>query len=193
MPPTLAQRLGAAGNDPHQSRKTDRRPRRARARQPEHPGAGRPHRSGGTRYYGFGRALIIALSAARIDNLTHVLLQAIPRPRITTSNSSSNRSAAERSARRSRLRLLWRTHSRRSAMETEGAMYADVDVKTAVNRGIVPGADFRASNFKLAVQKAAKIITVPRSLGTGGRNRQTAGFSVLPACHLINLDGVRRN
>ncbi|HWC98117.1 MAG TPA: amidohydrolase family protein [Candidatus Sulfopaludibacter sp.] len=75
-----------------------------------------------------------------IDNHTHVLLQAHP-----TATDYDEQLIKESIA----YRAIRATVSARIALEngftairdleTEGAMYADVDVKTAVNRGIIPG------------------------------------------------------
>jgi imidazolonepropionase-like amidohydrolase len=75
-----------------------------------------------------------------IDNHTHVLLQAHPTP------SDYDEQLIKESI---AYRAIRATVSARIALdngftairdlETEGAMYADVDVKTAINRGVIPG------------------------------------------------------
>jgi imidazolonepropionase-like amidohydrolase len=75
-----------------------------------------------------------------IDNHTHVLLQAHPTP------SDYDEQLIKESI---AYRAIRATVSAQTALnsgftairdlETEGAMYADVDVKTAINRGVIPG------------------------------------------------------
>jgi imidazolonepropionase-like amidohydrolase len=75
-----------------------------------------------------------------IDNHTHVLLQAHPTP-TDYDEQLIKESVAYRAIRgtvSARIALENGFTAIRD-LETEGAMYADVDIKTAINRGIVPG------------------------------------------------------
>lgn len=75
-----------------------------------------------------------------IDNHTHVLLQAHPTP-TDYDEQLIKESIAYRAIRATvsaRIALESGFTTIRD-LETEGAMYADVDVKTAINRGIIPG------------------------------------------------------
>ena len=75
-----------------------------------------------------------------IDNHTHVLLQAHPTP-TDYDEQLIKESIAYRAIRAtvSARIALENGFTTIRDLETEGAMYADVDVKTAINRGIVPG------------------------------------------------------
>ncbi|MDR3703559.1 MAG: amidohydrolase family protein, partial [Candidatus Sulfopaludibacter sp.] len=75
-----------------------------------------------------------------IDNHTHVLLQAHPTP-TDYDEQLIKESIAYRAIRAtvSARIALENGFTTIRDLETEGAMYADVDVKTAINRGIIPG------------------------------------------------------
>ena len=75
-----------------------------------------------------------------IDNHTHVLLQAHPTP-TDYDEQLIKESVAYRAIRGtvSAKIALDNGFTAIRDLETEGAMYADVDIKTAINRGIVPG------------------------------------------------------
>jgi imidazolonepropionase-like amidohydrolase len=75
-----------------------------------------------------------------IDNHTHVLLQAHPTP-ADYDEQLIKESIAYRAIRAtvSAAIALQNGFTAIRDLETEGAMYADVDVKTAINRGIIPG------------------------------------------------------
>jgi len=75
-----------------------------------------------------------------IDNHTHVLLQAHPTP-TDYDEQLIKESIAYRAIRAtvSAKIALENGFTAIRDLETEGAMYADVDVKTAINRGIIPG------------------------------------------------------
>jgi imidazolonepropionase-like amidohydrolase len=91
----------------------------------------------GARVIDLGNATVLP---GLIDNHTHVLLQAHP-----TASDYDEQLIKESIA----YRAIRATVSARIALEngftairdleTEGAMYADVDVKTAINRGVIPG------------------------------------------------------
>lgn len=90
-------------------------------------------------------AKIIDLSNATvlpglIDNHTHVLLQAHPTP--TDYDEQLIKESIPYRAIRATVSAAIALQNGFTAirdLETEGAMYADVDVKTAINRGIIPG------------------------------------------------------
>ena len=75
-----------------------------------------------------------------IDNHTHVLLQAHPTP-TDYDEQLIKESVAYRAIRGtiSAKIALENGFTAIRDLETEGAMYADVDIKTAINRGIIPG------------------------------------------------------
>jgi imidazolonepropionase-like amidohydrolase len=75
-----------------------------------------------------------------IDNHTHVLLQAHPTP-ADYDEQLIKESIAYRAIRAtvSARIALENGFTAIRDLETEGAMYADVDVKTAINRGVIPG------------------------------------------------------
>lgn len=75
-----------------------------------------------------------------IDNHTHVLLQAHPTP-TDYDEQLIKESIAYRAIRAtvSAKIALDNGFTAIRDLETEGAMYADVDVKTAINRGVIPG------------------------------------------------------
>jgi imidazolonepropionase-like amidohydrolase len=75
-----------------------------------------------------------------IDNHTHVLLQAHPTP-ADYDEQLIKESIAYRAIRAtvSARIALENGFTTIRDLETEGAMYADVDVKTAINRGVIPG------------------------------------------------------
>ena len=75
-----------------------------------------------------------------IDNHTHVLLQAHPTP-ADYDEQLVKESIAYRAIRAtvSAKISLDNGFTAIRDLETEGAMYADVDVKTAINRGVIPG------------------------------------------------------
>lgn len=75
-----------------------------------------------------------------IDNHTHVLLQAHPTP-ADYDEQLIKESIAYRTIRAtvSAKIALENGFTAIRDLETEGAMYADVDVKTAINRGVIPG------------------------------------------------------
>src|SRR5580698_2849914 len=75
-----------------------------------------------------------------IDNHTHVLLQAHPTP-ADYDEQLVKESIAYRAIRAtvSAQIALNNGFTAIRDLETEGAMYADVDVKTAINRGVIPG------------------------------------------------------
>jgi len=75
-----------------------------------------------------------------IDNHTHVLLQAHPTP-ADYDEQLIKESIAYRAIRAtvSAQIALRNGFTAIRDLETEGAMYADVDVKTAINRGVIPG------------------------------------------------------
>lgn len=75
-----------------------------------------------------------------IDNHTHVLLQAHPTP--TDYDEQLIKESIPYRAIRATVSARIALENGFTAirdLETEGAMYADVDVKTAINRGIIPG------------------------------------------------------
>ncbi len=90
-------------------------------------------------------AKIIDLSNATvlpglIDNHTHVLLQAHPTP--TDYDEQLIKESIPYRAIRATVSARIALENGFTAirdLETEGAMYADVDVKTAINRGVIPG------------------------------------------------------
>ena len=75
-----------------------------------------------------------------IDNHTHVLLQAHPTP-TDYDEQLIKESIAYRAIRAtvSAKIALENGFTAIRDLETEGAMYADVDVKAAINRGVIPG------------------------------------------------------
>lgn len=91
----------------------------------------------GARVVDLSRATVLP---GLIDNHTHVLLQAHPTP-TDYDEQLIKESIAYRAIRAtvSARIALENGFTAIRDLETEGAMYADVDVKTAINRGIIPG------------------------------------------------------
>lgn len=101
-------------------------------------------------------AKVVDLSASTvlpglIDNHTHVLLQAHPTP-TDYDEQLIKESIPYRTIRAtvSANIALQNGFTTIRDLETEGAMYADVDVKTAINRGIIPGPRMFVSTRALA-------------------------------------------
>jgi imidazolonepropionase-like amidohydrolase len=86
-----------------------------------------------------------------IDNHTHVLLQAHPTP-TDYDEQLIKESIAYRAIRAtvSAKIALENGFTAIRDLETEGAMYADVDVKTAINRGVIPGPRMYVATRSLA-------------------------------------------